>query len=141
MSPQYVKINTHYIHPNPWLSKTKLTSYALQDSYNSSHTCHGSPTPSPLTKNRALFASTPTFVISIMLVPKETSQPLLLTKLSMIVLNMRPCPSWMGSMTTIRSKSIQQISIKPYLPPHGVLFLIVSCLLDSIMLVLRSNEP
>jgi hypothetical protein len=63
------------------------------------------------------------------------------TKLSMTVQAMRLCPSWMVSLATIKSKSIQKISIKLHLPPHGVLLLIMSCLLASRMQGLRSNGP
>jgi hypothetical protein len=61
---QCVKRNAHFTHQNPWLSKPKLTSYALPGSYTPLCMPHGSPNPSPLTKNRALFMSTSTFVIS-----------------------------------------------------------------------------
>jgi hypothetical protein len=122
----------HPLHPSKAVAiKAKLTSYALLGSFTPLCIPHGFPTPSPLTKNRALFTSAPTFMISTMLVPKTTFQPLSSTKLSMTVPATRLCPSWMGSPATIKSKSIQQISIKPLLLPHGVLFLIVSCLLDS----------
>jgi hypothetical protein len=86
--------------------------------------------PSLSTTNRELFMYVPTFSISITLVPKTTSQRLSSTKISMTVPTMRPCPSWMGSLATIKSRFIQQISIRPHSLPHGVIFLIVSCLSD-----------
>jgi hypothetical protein len=127
--------------PNLWLSKPMSTSYELLVSYTPLRIPHGYPTTSPLTKNKALFASALTFVISIMLVPKTNFQCLPSTKLSMTMQNTRPCPSWMGSLSTIKSKSIQRISIKPHLLPCGVLFHIMSCLLDSKMQALCSNGP
>jgi hypothetical protein len=103
MSPQYIKRNNHFTHPKPWLSKPKSTNYGLQGSYTPSLTRRGSPTPSLLTKNRALFTFALNFTISTMLVPKTTSPHLSSTKLSMIVQATRPYPSWMCSLATIKS--------------------------------------
>jgi hypothetical protein len=97
--------------------------------------------PVPVNKNRALFTTALTFMISTMLVPKTTSLPLSPTKLSMTVQAMRLYPSWMVSLAKIKSRSIQQISIRPHSLPHGVLFLIMSCLLDLRTQVRHSNGP
>jgi hypothetical protein len=105
MSPQSTKSSAHFTHPKLWISKPKSTSYMLLGSFTPFCIPSGFPTPSPLTKNRALFASAPIFVISTMCVPKKTFQPPSFTKLSMTVPSMRPCPSWMGSLATIKSKS------------------------------------
>jgi len=123
MLPQFVKISTPFTHPKWHLSKMKFSSYAVLGSFNPLCIPHGFPTPSPLTKNRALFASTPIFSISTMLVRRTPLQPLPSTKLSMVVPDTRIFLSWMGSPATIKSKSISQISIKPLLLPHGELFL------------------
>jgi hypothetical protein len=49
MSPQLFKSDTLFTHPNLWLSKMKLTSYAMLGSSTPLCTLHGSPTPSSLT--------------------------------------------------------------------------------------------
>jgi hypothetical protein len=84
ITPVHQKNNVHYTHPKQRPSRPRLTNYALLGSSTPSPIRHGSPTPSLLTKNRALSMSVRTFTISITPVPKTTFQCPLSTKLSMI---------------------------------------------------------
>jgi hypothetical protein len=126
---QFSKNSDRYIHPKPWLSKPKLTSYALSGSFTPSPIPHRFPTLYPLKKNRALSMFAQTFMISIMHVRKTTFQCLSSIKLSMIVLTMRLYPLWMDSLVIIKSKFTPPISIKMHSLPLGIRLHIVSCLL------------
>jgi hypothetical protein len=127
-SHQFAKNSGHYTHPNPWLSKPKLTSYVLPISFTPSLIPHGFPTLYLLTKNRALSMFAPTFATSITHVPKTTFQRLSSIKLSMTAPTTRLSPLWMDSLAITKFKFTRSINIKPHSLPHGVLFYIVSCL-------------